>query len=138
MQFCKASELKPIRPIRNHAIRWGATYNMLQRALYLRKAIDSWTRSKSDYSKLILTELEWEMCEFLVHFLGPFHAISILIQGTARASLHDTWVKYEEMFNCLDEVTHTLNEMTVLPPWIREVQTAIEKMWSKLLAVNNS
>jgi hypothetical protein len=40
---CTATHIKPLRPIRDHAIRWNATFNMLERALYLHKAIDLWT-----------------------------------------------------------------------------------------------
>lgn len=105
---------------------------MLQRAVYLRKAIDLWTRSKSQYKKLILNEHEWEMIEFLVHFLHPFQIITTLVQGTSKPSLHDVWVKYEEMFDKLDEVKKAINEMTIRPIWLREVQVAIEKMWEKL------
>jgi len=42
-QFCYINELKPLRPIGDHAIRWSATFNMLRRAIYLRLAIDQWT-----------------------------------------------------------------------------------------------
>jgi len=130
--LCRVSDLKSLQPIRDHSIRWSATFNMLQRAVYLRKAIDLWTCSKSQYKKLILNEHEWEMIEFLVHFLHPFQIITTLVQGTSKPSLHDVWVKYEEMFDKLDEVKKAINEMTIRPIWLREVQVAIEKMWEKL------
>ena len=97
-QFCAALGLKCLRPIRDHAIRWSATYNMLERAVYLRRAIDAWTRSKPIYANLILGEREWEMAEFLMHFLYPFKVINTMVQGTAKPSLHDTWIRYEDMF----------------------------------------
>src|SRR5579859_277369 len=62
----------------------------------------------------------------------PMASISVAVQGTANASLHETWIKYEEMFNCLDEVKRAFNAMATRPTGIREIQTAIEKMWSKL------
>src|SRR5579859_6066344 len=62
----------------------------------------------------------------------PIASISVAVQGTANASLHETWIKYEEMFNCLDEMKRAFNAMGTRPTWIREIQTAIEKMWSKL------
>jgi len=105
---------------------------MLQRAVYLRKAIDLWTRSKPQYKILILNDHEWEMIEFLVHFLHPFQIITTLVQGTSEPSLHNVWVKYEEIFDKLDEVKNALNELTIHPIWLREVQTVIEKMWEKL------
>src|SRR5579859_6309713 len=62
----------------------------------------------------------------------PMASISVAVQGTANASLHETWIKYEEMFNCLEEVKRAFNAMGTRPTWIREIQTAIKKMWSKL------
>src|SRR5579859_1128670 len=62
----------------------------------------------------------------------PIASISVAVQGTANASLHETWIKFEELFNCLDEVKRAFNAMGTRPTWIREIQTAIEKMWSKL------
>ena len=47
--FYQAADLKPLRPIRNHAIRWSATFNMLEHALYLRRAIDMWTQSLKSF-----------------------------------------------------------------------------------------
>lgn len=105
---------------------------MLERVVYLRRAIDSWTRSKPIFEPLILTEHEWKMVEFLVHFLYPFMVANTVVQETARPSLHDTWVRYEEMFDCLDNAKMALNALTCFPNWLREVQTAVEKMWSKL------
>ena len=55
-----------------------------------------------------------------------------MVQETMRRSLHDTWIRYEEMFDCLDNAKMALNALTCFPDWLREVQTAIEKMWSKV------
>ena len=52
--FCSSANVKPLRPIRNQATRWSATFNMLERAVYLRTPIDLWTRSNSMYQKLRL------------------------------------------------------------------------------------
>ena len=91
---------------------------MLQRAVYLRKAIDLWTRSKPQYKILILNDHKWEMIEFLVHFLHPFQIITTLVQGTLKASLHDVCIKYDEMFEKLDEVKNAINELTIHRIWL--------------------
>src|SRR5579859_7324212 len=46
--------------------------------------------------------------------------------------IENTGIKYEEMFNCLHQVKRAFNAMGTRPTWIREIQMAIEKMWSKL------
>jgi len=129
---CTAANIKPLRLIRDHAIRWNATFNMLERALYLRKAIDLWTRSNPLFTQLEMTPRQWDMVEFLVHFLYPFMVASTTIQATARPSLPDTWAVYEELFDVLDNAKAALEEMESLPEWLKETKTAIESMWVKL------
>ena len=131
-RFYEVNDLKPLRPIRDHAIRWGATFKMAERATYLKLAIDQWTRSKPEYAKFILQEKEWEMIEFLVHFLHPFHMITMAVQATTCPSLHETWVRYEKMFDCLDETKESFQAMQSHPEWLVEVQHGVEKMWDKL------
>src|SRR5579859_2224430 len=130
--YCQVAKLKSLRPIRDHAIRWSAAFNMLERALYLKHAIDMWTRSEEKYEKLQMNEREWEMVEFLVRFLYPFMIASTTVQATKSPSLADTWVVYEELFDSLDYAKDALNGMTNLPDWLREVQSAIEATWKKL------
>src|SRR5690348_15536377 len=72
------------------------------------------------------------MAEFLVLFLHPFQIFNTMVQTTARPGLAETWVRYEAMFDILDQTKEALNDMPVQPPWIAEVHTAIEGMWSKL------
>src|SRR5213078_477814 len=130
--FCQAANLKPLRPIRDHAIRWNATFNMLKRVLYLRRAIDMWTQSQPIFEKLQMSSHEWDMVEFLVQFLYPFMVANTTVQATSKPSLSDTWVVYEDLFNMLDDAKAALNELRVLPEWLKEAQTAIENMWTKL------
>src|SRR5579859_4019065 len=130
--YCQAAKLKPLRPIRDHAIRWSATFNMLERVVYLKPAIDMWTRSEDKYEKLRMNEREWEMVEFLLRFLYPFMVASTTVQETASPLLSDTWVVYEELFDSLDEAKDALNGMKEIPNWLREVQSAIEATWKKL------
>ena len=54
------------------------------------------------------------------------------VQATAKPSLPNTWVVYEELFDSLDDVKEVLNGLTVVPDWLGEVQSAVEKMWTKL------
>ena len=51
-----------------------------------------------------MMDREWELIQFLVHFLRPFNTISVTVQATANPTIHEMWVKYEEMFDRLDEV----------------------------------
>ena len=100
--------------------------------MYLRLAIDQWTRSKPEYAKFILFDKKWEMIEFLVHFLHPFNVITTVAQWIAKSSLHETWVRYEKIFDLLDETKAYFWSIETKPEWLTQVQMAVEKMWVKL------
>src|SRR5204862_5890039 len=61
--------------------------------------------------------------------LYPFMVANTKVQATAKPSLSDTWVIYEDLF---DIAKAALNGLRVLAEWLKEAQTAIEKMWTKL------
>jgi len=91
-----------------------------------------WTQSQPIFERLQLSSHEWDMVEFLVRFLYPFMVANTTVQATANPSLSDTWVVYEDLFDTLDDAKAALNGVRVLPDWLKEAQTAIESMWSKL------
>ena len=72
------------------------------------------------------------MAEFLLHFLRPFTIINTIVQGTFKASLQETWVKYEKMFDCLQTTRTALEGLEYAPSWFQDIQEAIEAMWKKL------
>ena len=91
-----------------------------------------WVQSRPIFEKLQMSSNEWDMVEFLVQFLYPFMVANTTVQATAKPSLSDTWVVYEELFDMLDDAKIALNQLEVLPEWLKEVRTAIEMMWTKL------
>jgi hypothetical protein len=58
---------------------------MIHHALFLKEAIDAWTRSKAQYANLILIKHEWELAAFLMHFLLPFKRATDYLQFTKKA-----------------------------------------------------
>lgn len=105
---------------------------MIHRALFLKAAIDTWTRSKAQYANLILTKREWELAAFLMHFLLPFKRVTDYLQFTKKPTLHKTYETYENLFNSLENVKAQFALMTCKPDWISQVETAIQAMWDKL------
>jgi hypothetical protein len=130
--FCDATNIKRLRPVKDHEIRWNSTFNMIHRALFLKAAIDTWTRSRAQYANLVLTECEWELAAFLMHFLLPFKRATDYLQFTKKATLHKTYETYENLFNSLENVKAKFALMTCKPDWISQVETAIQAMWDKL------
>jgi len=76
-----------MRAIKDHQIRWNSIFNMLHRAVYLKLAFNMFSRSKEEYINLILTDREWELAEFLLHFLSPFKVTTDLLQATQKPTL---------------------------------------------------
>jgi hAT family C-terminal dimerisation region len=128
---CDVANVRRMRLIRDQATRWSATFNMLERAIFLRKAIHVWTQSSTVYSHLILSDSEWDMAEFLLHFLRPFTIVNTLAQGNIEISLPDTWIHYEEMFDALNETRDALEAIKNPLEWMDDVKEGIEAMWQK-------
>ena len=101
---------------------------MLECAVFLRKAIHIWTYSSRAYAHLILSDLEWDMAKFLLHFLRPFIIINTLAQGNVDILLPNTWVHYEKIFDALNETREALEGLVKPPEWIENVKEAIEVM----------
>jgi len=91
-----------------------------------------WTQSQKVFGKLQMSSQDWDMVGFLVQFLYPFMVANTTVQATAKPLLSNTWVIYEELFDMLDDAKLALNGLQVLPEWLKEAQTAIENIWTKL------
>ena len=131
-KMCELQQCKFLRAVRDVDTRWNSTHAMLARALLLREAINGWTRMKSDYVNLILSNEEWRYVEFLVHFLTPFYRTTIMLQATGIPTLQQTFETYESLFNALDNVRGLFQEMIPRPDWLTDVEVGIGQMWDKL------
>ena len=130
--MCKMVDIVFMCAIKDVATQWNSTHNMLARAVYLRKAIDTWIRMNTDYVNLILRDDEWTYVEFLVHFLAPFYWTTQLLQFTSIPTLQQTFETYESLFNSLDNVKGLFENITLKPTWIADVESGMIKMWNKL------
>jgi len=114
--------------------RWDSAYDMLSRAVYLRRAIEPFVQDEDDsLDYLSLSSDEWEMCELLVTILLPFKKASHSLQATAHPGIHNVFWIYENLFNKIDKIKSTFN----LPQyrnegWAYELHLAVDTMASKL------
>ena len=67
--------------------RWNSAYDMLERAIYLRKAIDHFVNETPELEDLKLTKREWDGCEALGAILLPFKRTSDRLQQTSRPGI---------------------------------------------------
>jgi hypothetical protein len=77
---------------------------MLERALFLRKAISAWTSDDSDMEELHLSSAEWDQCSTLLKILLPFKQESTRIQRTKMHTIDLVYWTYQRLFDNLDTV----------------------------------
>ncbi|CAG8683052.1 985_t:CDS:2, partial [Funneliformis mosseae] len=56
---CKNNQINDLKPILDVSTRWKLTYNMIQRALILRNALEPIILSDCELKKDILTDEDW-------------------------------------------------------------------------------
>ena len=73
--ICIAVGIKPLKMITYIPTYWNSVFKMLERALFLYKAIDAFIVQKK-FKKLAMSKAEWDHTEFILNILMPFNACS--------------------------------------------------------------
>src|SRR5947207_8769267 len=89
--------------IQDVVTRWGSAHDMLERALYLRKAIDAFVKDLC-FPDLQLSPVEWTQVEFVLNILIPLKATCMRLQQTSRPAIEVVFYTYETLFNELDRL----------------------------------
>src|SRR5256714_4791448 len=114
--------------------RWDSAYKMLARALYLRRAIDSFVDDEDDsLERYKLKKKEWNQTAVIVTILLPFKITSQRLQATKRPGIDSVFWDYESLFNKIDAIKETFN----LPEyfneeWAKELHAGVEQLSIKL------
>jgi hypothetical protein len=110
-EACEASQLSTLTIPYDIEVRWNSTYRMLERAVYLRKAVDKFVTETFDDDEDVhkLSDAEWEMAEVLVMVLMPFWRCTMRFEGSETDSEIDyVFWAYETMFNFVDDLKTAL------------------------------
>jgi hypothetical protein len=67
--------------------RWNSVYHMLERALYLRKAVDAFIAQNKKYKEFAMSKADWDQAEFILNILLPFSACSNRLEQLTRAGM---------------------------------------------------
>jgi hypothetical protein len=117
----------------NCPTRWDSGYDMLIRALYLRKAVDKFVSKDTDLTKYKLSDREWEMCGLIVTILIPFKRASVSLQSSSHPAIDEVYWTYESLFNKIDMVKETLSRPEYEDKeWADQLHEAIDNMAIKL------
>jgi len=107
---------------------------MIERAVFLRKAVDIFTRSnQQDFNDYILSNKEWGQAEILLSILLPFKLVSDHLEQTTRPSIERVFWSYETMFNQVDTIETKLSAVDQRrEPWIKELIISFDSLTRKL------
>jgi hypothetical protein len=140
MKACTDSDLKPLRLIYDIPTRWNSAYTMLERAIYLRTAINRFLSVESELEELSLSISEWDQCASLLKILYPFKLESTQIQRSTVPTIDRVYWSYERMFNALDDMNKKLGLRRSISKkrpkdvsWIDQLTEACQAMRQKLV-----
>ena len=68
--ICETYKIQPLKIYIDVATRWNSTHRMLERCIFLRKAVHRYAEHHPDLQTL--SDKEWELMELLCAFLWPF------------------------------------------------------------------
>ena len=124
--------------LRDNPTRWNSAYKLLDRAIYLRKAIekfldDETPKLKKILKKFKLTKTEWDQAEFMLNILLPFEACSARLEATTRPGIAKVFWVYESLFNEIDRLTTIMkNHRSAHHKWLKASELAFDSMSAKL------
>ena len=129
---CDDVEVKPLRILLDVPTRWNSTHRMLERVLYLRKAVNHYILDH-DEELTPVTEKQWELLELLCAFLWPFKNCTDALESTKKPEVDRVYWAYNRMFNEIDDLKATLARREGRRQnWSKELLVALVEMQEKL------
>jgi hypothetical protein len=127
---CEETDLKPLRIPQDVAVRLNSTHQMLQKVIYLRLALEAFSRLHSDSLKdHTLTDNEWDIADSVYLLLTPFQRCTTRFENSRTTEVDYVFYAYESMFEHLDDVKSYLTKSTAT--WA-PLQTAVDAAIDKL------
>jgi hypothetical protein len=131
--ICKAINIKPLKIVLDTATRWGSTHRMLERILYLRKAVNLFAANRDDCQNLIIDDAQWNLLELVCGFLWPFRWATEALESTEKPELDRVFWIYNKLFSQIEGLEKTLEAREALgETWVAELLDALEKMHTHL------
>jgi len=91
-------------------VRWGSSYEMLERAWELKKAIRKWIKSESNdrFQNLLVQDSEWKKVTNILKILKSFHMLTVLIGTTLQVSVHSVFHSFNWLFDRIEDIEEEL------------------------------
>jgi len=131
-KVCDHVGVKSLKILLDVPTRWNSTHRMMERVIYLHKAIDRYVLDNTG-DLTIITKKEWELVELLCAFLWPFKHCTDALEATRKPEVDRVFWAYNRMFNEIDDFKATLERRQARrQPWSGVLLTALEGMSAKL------
>ncbi|CAB4421281.1 unnamed protein product [Rhizophagus irregularis] len=84
---CELHEISNLKVVLDVSTRWNSTFDMINRALYLKEALNSLVLSEKDLKNFVIMDDEWTELEKVKLFLENFKEITVLMSGSSYPTL---------------------------------------------------
>jgi len=126
-EACSFSRIEYLKPILDVPTRWSSTSYMLQRALYLKKGLTSFTAKGGKFfddelSVFNLKKNEWEEIEAILNFISIFEPVTKEAQGDKYITISTIIPYFNLLLDTLEEYSQTKKDKIIK----KSAQTAFE------------
>jgi hypothetical protein len=90
----------PLYPIQDVRTRWNSTFLMLERALRIRPALDSYC--KLNWVKMRIRSDEWRQITYLLHITKPFFVFTTALCKTKDITIYSVFNIYNALFQHIE------------------------------------
>jgi len=127
--ICETYNIKPLKIYIDVPTRWNSVHRMLERVIYLRKAVHRFVEDHEELEEYALHDKEWDLMELLCGFLYPFKKCTDILQATLKPEIDRVFWCYNHLFNLIDDFKDTLRgRQARRQPWSSELLKALETM----------
>jgi len=132
-KICESYSMKSLTILLDCPTCWNSTHRMLERTIFLRKAIHRYVEDDEKLHDFKLSDKQWELMELLCAFLWPFKNCTDCLQGTLKPEVDRVFWAYNRMFDEIDDFKDTLVRREVRgKPWVKELEKALGEMETSL------
>jgi hypothetical protein len=101
----------PLYPIQDVRTRWNSTFLMLERAIRIKPALDSYCKLK--WPKMRIRSDEWRQITYLLHITKPFFVFTTALCKTKDITIYSVFNIYNALFQHIESSITKLEQKKV-------------------------